>query len=283
MAAKLMTIQEAADQLGLHYMTVYRYVRTGRLAGVKDGVEWRVKASDVAALTGGSDTPSKGRGRRTADYTARLEDRLVAGDAAGAWTVVDNAMAAGLDAGGVYGELFVPVLRSIGDRWEAGAYTVAQEHQASAVLTGLVGRLGPRFSRRGRKRGSVVLGTPPGDEHALPVAMAADLLRGVGFRVHALGHNVPANSFVETSDAAERLIAVAICATTTGNERPIRRTLRALRDVVDVPIFLGGGAVADKHQARELGADASVNTSGELVEALIAIAAKGTVPEAAAV
>ena len=32
-APPTITLQEAACQLGLHYMTVYRYVRTGKLAG----------------------------------------------------------------------------------------------------------------------------------------------------------------------------------------------------------------------------------------------------------
>ncbi len=49
---ELITLNEAADRLGVHYMTAYRYVRTGRLHGVKDGTEWRVRASDVEALQG---------------------------------------------------------------------------------------------------------------------------------------------------------------------------------------------------------------------------------------
>ena len=56
----------------------------------------------------------------------------------------------------------------------------------------LIGRLGPRFARRGRKRGVVVLGAPPGDPHSLPTAIVGDLLRGVGFEVLDMGANAPA-------------------------------------------------------------------------------------------
>ena len=42
------SLQEAADALGVHYMTAYRYVRTGRLPAVKDGAEWRVDPADLA-------------------------------------------------------------------------------------------------------------------------------------------------------------------------------------------------------------------------------------------
>ena len=34
--AGLLSLQEAADRLGVHYMTAYRYVRTGRLRAVQD-------------------------------------------------------------------------------------------------------------------------------------------------------------------------------------------------------------------------------------------------------
>jgi excisionase family DNA binding protein len=279
MATKLMTLQEAADELGLHYMTVYRYVRTGRLHGTKDGAEWRVKAADVRRLAEDPKPGRPGRGGRTASYTDRLEDRLVAGDAAGAWTVVEGALAAGADPAEAYLELLVPVLRSIGDGWADGTYSIAQEHQATAAATGIIGRLGPRFTRRGRKRGSVVVGAPPGDAHALPIAMAADLLRGQGFQVHALGNDVPADSFAETAEAAERLVAVAVCATSGDNERNIRKAVRALREVVDVPLFLGGGAIDDPAHAADLGADAAVGTMGELVDALDGLAHDGAVPE----
>ena len=41
-------MHEVADELGVHYMTTYRYVRLGMLPARKVGSTWRVKASDVA-------------------------------------------------------------------------------------------------------------------------------------------------------------------------------------------------------------------------------------------
>ena len=35
---ELITLHEAAARLGVHYMTAYRYVRTGRLPAERDGV-----------------------------------------------------------------------------------------------------------------------------------------------------------------------------------------------------------------------------------------------------
>ena len=44
-----LTVQQVADLLGVHYMTAYRYVRTGSLAARRVGTEWRVRRSDVDA------------------------------------------------------------------------------------------------------------------------------------------------------------------------------------------------------------------------------------------
>jgi len=86
-------------------------------------------------------------------------------------------------------------MREIGDRWERGEIDVAAEHRASGIVLRIVGRLGPRFVRRGRSRGTVVLGAPPGERHGLPVALLADLLRGSGWEIHDLGADVPAADF----------------------------------------------------------------------------------------
>ena len=44
------TLQEAADRLGVHYMTAYRYVRTGRLPAQRSGSQWLVDPKDLGAV-----------------------------------------------------------------------------------------------------------------------------------------------------------------------------------------------------------------------------------------
>ena len=43
----LLGLQEAADRLGVHYMTAYRYVRTGRLPATRIGSQWWVDPGDL--------------------------------------------------------------------------------------------------------------------------------------------------------------------------------------------------------------------------------------------
>jgi len=42
-----LNIKQVAAELGVHYMTAYRYVRTGRLAARKVGTGWVVRAADL--------------------------------------------------------------------------------------------------------------------------------------------------------------------------------------------------------------------------------------------
>ncbi len=250
-----MSLNEAAQRLGVHYMTVYHYVRTGRLPAERQGATWSVALEDLELLRA---APSRRpRGTSRLERPSRLSDRMIAGDEAGAWRVVEGAMSSGTEPADIYTDLLVPALRSIGERWEHGEISVADEHRASVVASRLVGRLGPRFARRGRSRGTVVLGAAPGEMHGLPGAILADLLRGEGFETLDLGANVPADSFVETVVGADRLVAVLIGATTSGRDDAVREVVVSLRAAgVCAPVLVGGRAVRNAEHARRLGADA---------------------------
>lgn len=262
-----LNLHEVAERLGVHYMTVYRYVRTGRLPAERDGAQWAVEVADVEAFR----APPVGRpagGRTTSP--GELAARLVAGDEAGAWAIVEAAMASGVEPGRVHLELLGPAMRTVGDGWQAGTLSVADEHRATAVAQRLIGRLGPRFARRGRKRGTVVVGAPPGEEHGLPSAMAADLLRGAGYEVLDLGADAPAASFAETAAGANRLVAIVAGATTPGRDASLRAVLRAVRGAgIEVPVLVGGAAIDGEEHARRLGADGWSGPDGAALVAAV--------------
>ena len=254
----LYSLREAAEQLGLHYMTIYRYVRTGRLEAQQSGAHWVIPARELLRFqqsnvaTGGT-KPRKSR--RGPGATRRLVGRLVAGDENGAWGIAQEMLAGGATPKQVYLELFVPALQRVGQLWEQGKITVADEHRASGVTQRLVGRMGPLFRTRGPRVGTVIVGTPAGETHALPTALVADILRGEGFDVVDLGADVPAAAFAEYALGVDGLVAVAIVVTVARNRRNTGILLRTLRDAgITVPFLVGGAGVTEK-QARALGAD----------------------------
>ena len=148
--ARMIGLQEAADRLGVHYMTVYRYIRTGRLPAVKEAGEWRIERAVVDRFQRRQAGPQRREPRRTW-ATSRVLDRLVAGDELGVWQLVESALAGGAEPSEVQLEMLVPALRTVGDRWATGELTVADEHRASVVARRVISRLGTRFARTGKE------------------------------------------------------------------------------------------------------------------------------------
>jgi len=290
-----LTLTEAAQELGVHYMTAYRYVRTGRLPARQVGGEWQIEPADLARFREQAPGPFRGapvlgapvRGTPVRGAPVRpglkprrgqLEARLVAGDEPGSWALIEAVLATGMKPDESLLELVAPAMRSIGARWQRGELSIADEHRASAVSARLVARLGSLFGRRGVKRGTVVLAAPAGELHSLPVSIGANLLRWRGFNVVELGADTPPEALVEAvaNEAGSNggPLAVGIVSTLTGQQPSVESSVSEVhRAHPGVPVLLGGAAVVDASQARRLGADFYTGERGDvLVGTLEAIA-----------
>jgi excisionase family DNA binding protein len=248
-------LSEVAEQLGVHYMTAYRYVRTGRLPAALHGARWTVAVEDLESFSLPTRTP--GHARTTLERRTRLRERMIGGDEAGAWSVIEEAMSSGSDPSFIYTQLLMPSLRIIGEEWDAGRQSIAEEHRASEIASQLIGRLSRRFMRPGPSRGAIVLGMVAGEQHGLAASVLSDFLRTAGFEPINLGANTPSASFVEMALAADRLLAVMVGATKLRSDIALREVLKALRDAeLTAPLLVGGRAVRDDAHAHSLGADA---------------------------
>jgi len=160
---------------------------------------------------------------------------------------------------------------SIGDRWERGEIDVAVEHRASGLATRIVGRLGHRFVRRGRSRGSVIVGAPAGEHHSLPVAILGDLLRLRGWDVSDLGADVPSTSFVYALHDVPDVCAIGLSVTSAEGLDSLQEACAAIRAAApEVLVVAGGRAITDDEHARSFGADAYANGGPALDELLAA-------------
>jgi excisionase family DNA binding protein len=261
-ADEALTLQEAADLLGVHYMTAYRYVRTGRLDATRHGGQWVVPKSAIGSLRAPAAPGRKRLGAPTQrHYTAELAELLITGDEPEAWRLAQRALASAYSPEQLYVEVLAPAMGAVGDAWAHGRIDVADEHRASTVISRLIGRLGPLFIRHGQTRGFLVLGTASGDRHGLSTALLADPLRGRGFAVADLGADTPPASFAVTCAKMDRVLAVGIAASVVVGDDVLVRTIEAIRAARDVPILLGGGGVGGAAHAAALGADAYTATA----------------------
>jgi MerR family transcriptional regulator, light-induced transcriptional regulator len=265
------SLPEAAERLGVHYMTVYRYIRTGRLAARQQGSHWLISEGDLEQF-GKARTAPGGRGKRSrldSNAGERFVARLLVGDENGCWALAQEVLGGGAAPRDVYVELFAPALRLIGDLWDQGAITVADEHRASVVVQRLIGRMGPLFRPRGPHVGTVILGAPAGEMHALPTALVADILRSEGLAVIDRGADVPPDAFGACARGIDGLTGIGIGITVERHRRALGTLIRTLRDTgIAVPIVVGGAGVTEA-QARSLGADHWTHQVDDLVEVLV--------------
>lgn len=97
-------------------------------------------------------------------------------------------------------ELVLPLLRTVGDRWHAGALSVAEEHAVSAQVRAHLATL-IRTTPVPDGAPRIVIGTPPGQRHEMGAQMAAVLASSRGLSPIYLGPDVP---FEEIRDACDR-------------------------------------------------------------------------------
>ena len=138
-----------------------------------------------------------------------------------------------------------PLLRRMGDEWEGGRLTPAQEHLATAiiqrVLEGAIHFLGAPVGAP-----HLLLATPAGEQHKMGAVLAATAAAAEGWRVTYLGPDLPAAEIAGAAvAAAARVVGVSVVYL-----RDRDRVLEELRTVrsrlpASVPLLAGGaGAVA---------------------------------------
>lgn len=146
----------------------------GRVDG--EGVE-RVEGVDAAR-----------QGGATADSADALRQALDEMDEPAAQKVLDRLLT-DLTVESVLRDVVLPYLHDLGERWEHGVVSVAQEHFASHVIRGRLAGLARGWGSGSGPR--VLLACPPDEQHDLALIAFGIVLHRGGWRVGFLGGNTP--------------------------------------------------------------------------------------------
>ncbi|MGA9277798.1 B12-binding domain-containing protein [Ilumatobacter sp.] len=206
-------LQRAADALGVHYQTAYRWVRTGKLKAVLVEGRYLVGRDDIADLhvrRTAPRMPTAPGAKRMARVSDRVHEALVNGDEATVRRLAGTLVDEGASVIDVIQDVVVPPLVRIGDDWAAGRLTVALEHRASEIVERLLGELSP--NPRGRRRGTVMVAAVSDELHSLPTSMAAVALRAENWSVWHLGANTPPDELVRF--CSEQHVDLAVLSST---------------------------------------------------------------------
>ena len=127
-----------------------------------------------------------------AELQRAFADALLAGDPSAAERVIREAIDAGLTETVIDDHVIRPALVLIGDLWADGRVTVAEEHLATSISTGIVALLREAF-RVARRRAAhcVLLAGVQGERHIVGLEMAASVIAHAGYDVRLFGADVP--------------------------------------------------------------------------------------------
>jgi len=138
----------------------------------------------------------------------------------------------------VTARLLIPLLKTLGDRWESRQGTVAEEHFFSVFMRN---KLGARFHHRNQQNTGprLVAACLPGENHEFGLLLFSLLAHGLGYRITLLGANLPLEelpAIVKRTDAA----GIVLSGSVETDCEDLFEPLQGLAKTGSVPVFIGG-------------------------------------------
>ncbi len=167
-------------------------------------------------------------------------------------------------------EALLPVLATLGQRWQDRPGGIAEEHFFGVYLRN---KLGARFHHRsGEATGPrLVLACLPGEQHEVGLLLFALAAHERRFRIVMLGAGMP---LAETGYAARRCRAEAIVlsASLPGDAEALAQPLAELVTGAGVPVFVGGPvSVAERDRIAAAGGHALGTDFGAALDRIAAL------------
>lgn len=195
------------------------------------------------ALQADISTPLAIDGLLVEDLAGRLREALDAMDAEVAHLAFDRLLAS-VSIPTVLGEVVLPYLRELGDRWATGEVSVAQEHFASNLIRGRL--LGLARDWGAGEGPNVLLACPPGEAHDLGLIVFGIEVARRGWRVTFLGADTP----IATIEATARRLRTELVVLAVSDPARALEEATAIRSLAAVtPVAIGGSVSPDDAEA----------------------------------
>ena len=200
-------------------------------------------------------------------------EAAMAGDRHGAVDVALTALANGEPPESVITHILAESQARIGQGWQSGQWSVAQEHRASAITEAALQAVSDTAMRTPGaiaegSAGQAIVACSEGEWHVLPGRMASEILRLRGCEVSFIGPSIPADMLVEMFEF-DPPAAVAVTCSMPISLMGSWATTSALRNLGMTVICGGRGFGPDGLWARQVGADVWAPTFEDGADALI--------------
>lgn len=203
-------------------------------------------------------------------YIEQIKESVINGKQDDCRDLVQAALEDRIGVGSILNGGLISGMREVGRRFKEGEYFVPEVLIAARAMNFGMEVIEPLFAESGIEPvGRIVLGTVKDDIHDIGKNLVGMMMKGTGFEVIDLGHDVPPERFVEAAndDGIDAVLMSSLLTTTMPN---MASTVGALRDagLHDRLVIMVGGAPLSDRFAKEIGADGFAPDAASAVEVL---------------
>jgi len=172
-------------------------------------------------------------------------------------SVVERALAEGIDAAELLERGFIPGIADVGEKFENEEIFLPRLFMSSEAMK-LAADLCNKAIKSDRitSKGVVVLGTVQGDIHDIGKSIVASFLAASGFTIHDMGRDVSAEAFVDKAvEVSADVIATSALLTTTMKAQANLEDILAEESLKGKIKTMVGGVPVNQGWADSIGAD----------------------------
>ena len=216
--------------------------------------EAAIAADDASGATEGGAGTAAGQGaggtlrvEASADAADSLRRALDEMDEPAAQRLLDRLLT-DFTVESVLRDVVLPYLHGLGERWQHGVVTVAQEHFASHVIRGRLAGLARGWGNGSGPR--ALLACPPDEQHDLALLVFGIVLNRGGWRVEFLGANTPMGDTLQVTSQTRPGMVVM----TAHRTERFTAVVPELSELAALAPLLLAGAGATPELAKRVGA-----------------------------
>jgi 5-methyltetrahydrofolate--homocysteine methyltransferase len=204
----------------------------------------------------------------TMEILKRIADRLERGEADEVLALTKKAVAAGTPATTVLNDGLIAGMNVVGEKFKAHEIFLPDVLLAAKAMYAGMDELKPLLLReKAPPRGKVVIGSVQGDLHDIGKNLVGIMLKGAGYEIIDLGHDVSPEEFVDTAEKEEaRVIGMSALLTTTMTNMKKTVDLLKERGLEKKVLVIIGGAPVSPDFAETIGADAYAYDAASAVD-----------------
>jgi 5-methyltetrahydrofolate--homocysteine methyltransferase len=175
----------------------------------------------------------------------------------GVTELIEEALASGVDVSDIINNGLTASMEVVGKKFEDEEYYIPDMLAAAESVGAAMELLKPHLAKSGVKpRGKILIATVKGDMHDIGKNIVSILLRGAGYEVIDLGHDVETADIVNAVKE-EKPDFLGLSALLTSTMVNMEETIKALEETGlrdSVKIIIGGAPVSQEY-AESIGAD----------------------------